>query len=337
MAENSKKPCMGLDFGGAYLKLAVTDKKGVTRLVIEPLPDGIVKDGDVVAPDTALIFLRDVLKRNRIKAKECAFILPSGRTVFRQITTPVMDDRQIRKNLPFEFRDVVTGKKENYYFDYAIGSLQKNDHGEVTGLNLMITAILKTVMENYIHFFKKAGMKLLVAAPRESAFSNLVRSYEESHPEIPENEDYCFLDMGHSATRIHIYSGPFFKASRIIEYGGAMVETAIARDLDVDLAAARTYKESSQEATRFLAETSTAYSSIALEIRKAISFYNSTSDRQIERIFSTGGGCRMTPLIDTISETVGLEIHDIVEMLPPIVSDREQADICASAIGITLQ
>ncbi len=341
MASNTTKPCLGFDFGGVYMKLALTDKKGISRIIVEEFPEGIFKDGDITAPNSALVLLREVLKKHRVKAKECAFILPPGKVLFRQLSTPVMDAHQIRKNLPFEFRDLISGKKEDYFFDYAIGSYQKNADGEVTGLNLMISAVQRKNMESYIRFFNKLGIKLRVAAPLESAFSNIIRTYEANHLDVPEGRDYCFLDIGHSATRIHLYSGPLFQATRVIEYGGAMVESAIARDLNIDLSAARAYKENSQEATRYLKETSTAYTSIALEIRKAVNFYSSNEKelRKIETIYCCGGGGWMTPLLDTIREGAGLEIRPITELLPPNRNDAEGGLnlIGAVAVGITLQ
>ena len=201
----------------------------------------------------------------------------------------------------------------------------------------MISAVQKSVLESYRRFFKSLGMKLRVSAPRECAYSNLIREYEMSNPDVLMGENYCFLDIGHSATRIYIYSGQLYRATRVIEYGGAMVESAIARDLSVDLATARTYKENSQEATRYLQETSTAYNSIALEIRKAISFYNSDNETRIERIYCCGGGCSLAPLLDSITETVGLEICNIRELFPWIRGEETLSEICAAAVGITLE
>lgn len=337
MAANSKKPCIGFDFGGAYLKLAVTDKKGVARLLVEPIPEGLVKDGEITSPGPLGIFLRELLKKNRVRAKECAFVLPARSAVFRRMSTPVMDARQIRNNLPFEFQDLMTEKKAKYYYDYALGGVKKNEAGEVTGLELMAMAVSRAAVDNYSRFFKKLGLKMRVAAPLESAYSNLIRYYEEHNPQAQEGEGYCLLDIGHDATRLHMYTGPLYEASRVIESGAALVDAAIARDLSISLEEARVYKESSQEATRHLKEASSAYASIALEIRKAVSYYNSSNpEKAIRHIYYFGGGARMTPLIDTVRDTVDQQMHDVFQLLPPIKGEAGGADICTTAIGITL-
>lgn len=337
MAATGKKPCVGFDFGGAYLKLAVTDKKGVSQLLVEPLPEGLVKEGEIVSPGAAMVYLREVLKKHRIRAKDCAFVLPGKHALFRRISAPVMDARQIRNNLPFEFQDMVSEKKGRYFFDYALAGYQKNGEGEVTGLELMAAAASRSVVENYARFFKKTGLKLRVAAPIECAFSNVIRYHEEHDPEAVEGAGYCLLDIGHDATRLHMYTGPLYEASRVIESGAALVDSAIARDLGVSLSEARSYKESSQEATRHLREASSAYSSIALEIRKAINFYNSSNpEKAVDRIYCFGGGARLTPLMDTVRETVGLELYDATELLPPLRGNPEDANLCITAIGITL-
>lgn len=338
MAANVQKPCVGFDFGGAYFKLVVVDKKGVSQLLVEPLPSGLVKDGEIISPTAMLAYLKDVLKKYRIQVKECAFILPPKNALFRHVSTPVMDDRQIRANLPFQFQEMITDKKNKYYFDYALAGLVKNEAGEVTGLELMAAAVPRSIMDNYVRFFKKVGLKLRTAAPMECAYANIIRYHEAHDPAAAEGRGYCLLDIGHDATRLHMYSGPLYEASRVIEGGASLVDAAIARDLGLSLEEARSYKESSQEATRHLREASTAYASIALEIRKAISFYNSNSpDKAIERIYCFGGGARMTPLTDTVKETVGLELFDMARILPPVRGDTKDANLCVTAIGITLQ
>lgn len=338
MAASAKKPCVGFDFGGSYLKLAVTEKKGVSQMLVEPLPEGLVKEGDIVSPDAMLVFLRELLKKYRIRAKECAFILPAKHALFRCISTPVMDTHQIRNSLPFQFQEFITDKKKKFYFDYALAGLQQNEAGEITGLKLMAAAVPRDVVDDYARFFKKAGLKLRCAAPMECVFSNIIRYHEEHDHDAGEGEDYCFLDIGHNATRLHMYTGSFYEATRVIEGGASLVDTAIARDLNLSPAEARTYKESSQEATRNLQEASSAYSSIALEIKKAINFYNSSNPAQeIRRIYCFGGGTRLTPLMDTVQETVGLKLYDMARLLPPVRGERGDANLCTTAIGIALQ
>ena len=341
MRDSANWPRVGFDFGGAYVKLAQMDKKGISRMVSEPVPDGLFKDGDIASANSAVIYLRELIKKNRVKAKECAFILPAGRALYRQLSTPVMDEKQIRRNLPFEFGELIVGSKDDYYFDYSIAGLRKNSDGEVTGLEIASCAISKESMQDYRRFFHMVGLKLKIAAPRENVFSNIIRTYEANCEEISEGEDYCFVDIGHNATRVHLYSGPVFQGTRVIEYGGAMVDSAIARDLSIDLTAARAYKENSQEATRYLHETSTAYKSIALEIRKALNFYQAEKKvkRGFERIYCCGGGYWLVPLLDSIKEIAGVEVLDVTELLPPTMGSTEQAQniVGAAAIGITLQ
>ena len=338
MAATATKPRVGFDFGGAYLKLAVTDKKGISQLLVEPLPEGLVRDGEIISAAAMLVFLRALLKKHRVRARECAFILPGKHALLTSMSVPVMDARQIRSSLPFRFQDMIPDQKRKYFYDYALAGLETNAEGEVTGLRLMAAATPRDVLEQYVRFFKKAGLKLRVVAPMECAFSNMIRYYETYDPDAVEGNDYCFLDIGHDATRLHMYKGPLYEASRVIEGGSSLVDAAIARDLNLSLAEARTYKESSQEATRHLSEASTAYQDIALEIKKAINYYNSSNpERAIKRIYCFGGGTRMTPLMDVVEETVGLTLYDVARLLPPAHAATGEANLCATAVGITLQ
>ena len=111
---------LGIDFGSAALKLAVWNGEKITRLVEEPMPEQMLRDGVVTSPEAMADFVKRVLKEQRISIRRAAVLLPASR-VFVQISElPLMTQSQLKLNLPYEFRDFISENRENYFYDYAV-------------------------------------------------------------------------------------------------------------------------------------------------------------------------------------------------------------------------
>lgn len=334
---NLKKPCLGVDIGDAYIKFALREGGEISRMAVFSLPEDVVENGEIVSAVTLLPLLKAFLKKQRFDAaKECAFILPDRQTFLRPLTLPRLDEKKLLSTLPFELKDFITAQKESYYFDYAFCGEAPAESGKEPGLELIGTAVKKDVLENYRLFFKKLGLKMLTAAPRECAFSNIIRAYLAAQP-ATEPGKYGILDLGHNATRLFIYNGSRFEITRVIESGCFLVDEAISRNLSIEAKEARLYKEHSLAATQLLEEAITVYNSIALEIKKAVNFYNySSHGSPLDAIYCAGGGSHLEPLMQTIQGMVDIRLHSLGELMP-VREDAKHVEICAAAAGITLQ
>lgn len=342
------KPHLGLDIGTGSLKLALCDEKGVRRLAVEALPDNLVREGEIVSFEAMADFIKETLRKHRIAARRCAMILPTGMAFLRRLTMPVMDVDQLRINLPYEFRDYVTASKDQYFYDYAVNEIRQGEEEGAAGeMDLLAAAVSKQVVAEYREMCRRAGLKLRIAAPTECAYGNLIHAYTLEHPDQA-GQEYCILDLGHAATRLHIYTGSRFEATRVVEIGGTTVDSAIAGAMSVDEHVARTYKEANHEKAQALEEPRSVYTNIAIEVMKAINFYGfNNRESDLQHIYYCGGSAKIGLLLDAIAETgelrrqtqtTGLTLHNIEELLPPIEGDEKpDAGLCAAAVGITMQ
>lgn len=342
------KPHLGLDIGTGALKMALCDENGVRRLAVENLPENLVKAGEIVSYEAMADFIKESLRKHRIAARGCAMILPTGLAFLRRLTMPVMDVEQLRFNLPYEFRDYVTAGKDQYFYDYAVNEIRQGDEEGGTGtMDLLAAAVGKQTVADYRNMCRRAGLRLRVAAPVECAYGNLIRVYGQEKPELA-GQEYCVLDMGHAATRLHIYTGSRFEATRVVEIGGATVDSAIASAMSVDEHIARTYKEANHQGAQELDAPRSVYTNIAIEVMKAVNFYGfNNRESDLQHIYYCGGGAKLELLRQAIADagelrrqtqTTGLTLHTIEELLPPMDhDDQADASLCAAAVGITMQ
>ena len=326
------KSMIGLDIGTQSVKLALMNGDRIHRLVSAPMPDNLLRDGRLVSPETMADELRSVLRQGRISARSCALVLPSDVSFTRRLTVPRMTVEQLRLNLPYEFHDYIQKDKDLYFYDYAVVGEQKDEKA----LELLASAVPKEVIAEARTMLRRAGLHLELAIPECLTYRNLIRAFERRGGEHP--GEYCMVDMGHHAIRMHMYRGDVYETSRVIEYGGASLDALIADAAAVDPHVAADYKRSNYEGAQEIPACRDLYSRIAVEILRAVNFYGfNTPGSDLQDLYFGGGLAKVSALRDAIRDSLGqLRCHGVEELLPP-TDDRESAPLCAAAVGVTLQ
>lgn len=305
MAKNTA----GFDIGGHAVHIAVTGRKGIKRVITEQLPEGMIRDGRVVSYEALGDFIRETRKKHKIRVSAAAIILPSNLCFCRRLSMPIMTHEQLMVNIPYEFRDFITAEKEEYFYDYAVLKTVMNEEGAPQELDLMAAATLKATIAEYRAMFRRAGMKLTIAVPLETAYGNMLRATGDEHC-------HCLIDLGHSAVRLYMYNGHVFESSHMVEYGCSALDNAIAEALHVDPFIAASYREANHDDCQNLPECMQIYQSLAMEIQKSIYFFRYNSpDIELEHIHLIGGGANIQALRDTLENTLSVPILDAREIL----------------------
>lgn len=331
------KTIIGIDIGASQVKFAACEAGRVRRLAAAPVPDQLVREGRIVSYEAMSAFLKETAAKLKLPGRKCAVVLPSALAFSRRTVMPAMTTDQLALNLPYEFRDYITQEKDKYVYDYAVLGMERDEGGAPVQMELMAAAALKTTVRDYADMLRRAGFKLAVAAPEEFAYYNLIRAYEAAHPDQAGRER-CIIDLGHSATRIYLFTGVRFEVSRTIDYGGAMVDAAIADALHVDEHVAATYKQTDYEGALELDGCLGVYRSIATDIMRAVNFYHYNSpDSTLNTAWLCGGGARNAALTAYLRQSVSLDLRDIAELLPPGGENEADLVLCPAAAGITQQ
>ncbi len=325
---------VGFDIGARAMKLAKWDGSTVRGTAVAPVPDNLVQNGVILSYAAMSDLIRETVREHRLTGRECAVVLPAGHVFLRQITLPAMTVDQLRVNLPYEFRDFLTMDKDQYFYDYAVNKLERDGEGVPRQMDLTAAAVPKEVVAEYRDMFRRAGFRLRTAIPAECAYVNLLRARFDSL----EGRESSFLDLGHTASRLHIFTGTRFEATRVIELGLSSLDDAIADALGVDQHIAQTYKISNHRNVQALEGALAVYNAIALDTRKAVNFYGfNNRESSLRDLWCCGGGVHIPALLDAITQSVELTIHDAAELLPPAVQGAEGLSACAAAIGAAIQ
>ncbi len=327
------KKIIGVDLGVSEVKFAVLSDSYIEKTVRVQTPENLIQDGMPVSPEAMASFLKKTVAKHGLRGGTWALALSPAQSYTRCVTVPRMNVEQLELNLPYEFRDYITQGKEKYQYDYAVLCNRKGEDGAGDEMDLMACSALKSTLIELQATFRQAGTRLKRIVPEEFAYRNLIRQAcpEEDHP-------VCFIDLGHSTTRIHIFKGERFDVTRIIDMGGVYQDTVIGELLGEDPFLARTKKQANQDGILEEENCLEFYRSIALEIMRAINFYNYDSREAMEQLYIMGGGALNQYLLKELEAGLDLEIKDVAELLPKSGAvDKDTLCLFAAAVGAAWQ
>lgn len=349
------KTILGIDIGHDQLKLALVKGTRVLKTVSEPMPENLVKDGGrITSRESMGELIRNAMKKHGIRANYGAVALPNDAVFVKNVEMPLMTVEQLEYNLPFEFKDYITGELREYVFDYALmsdpivpeGKRKKGgknapppEHVEGEGeasdtMELLAVGTQRSVVEDCQEILRKAGLRLLITAPAMCAYISLIRAQRESLAKI--SDEYGILDLGYEAIRMYMFKGDKHVATRVLEIGLSGLDTVLADLYGVDSHLAHTYLMSNFENCQEREECRAAYENIAVELMRVLNFYRfSNPDSALTDMWLCGGGAVIRPLAETISDMLNIQLHSADELVP----GGEKIDQCntfAQAIGIAM-
>ena len=330
------KTILGVDIGHDQLKLALVKGGRVLKTTSAQMPENLLRQGRITSVESMGELLRATMKQHGIRASRAALALPNETVYVKNVEVPPMTVEQLEYNLPFEFKDYITGELKEYVFDYAVLTPPGGEEpaGDGPSMELMAVGTLRAVLEDARDALRKAGLKLTVCAPAISAYINLLRA---RHAELhSESEEYGVLDMGYGSIRMYMFNKDQHVATRVLETGLSTLDGVIADAYGVDVHLARTYLTSNFENCQDREECHTAYESIAVELMRVLNFYRfSNPNSALGDIWVCGGGAVIRPLTDAIGEMLSVQLHPATELVP----GGEGVEACNSmcqAIGIAM-
>ena len=333
---------VGIDIGGSTCKIAERSGSEI-RLVAARMPENMISFGQITSPETMATFLRKLRSEQNIHSRNAVLVLSPSQSFFRHITLPKMSVNEVALNLPYEFRDFVSGDSEDYIYDYAVDTHAAGSITSSTGtadpdaLNLFAAAAPKELVASYNDMLSKAGFKLKSVIPAPMALTRLLGEHIKVEPEMAER-NIVLVNIGLSEVVLTLFKGSHFEASKTIDFGCNQIDATIAEVKGIDAYTASAYKDSNFEGVMDLPECQAVYDRLALEVSKVVNFYNfSSQDKDVEQMFFLGGGAQIPQLTQTIANAVDVPVLPAASLLPRAASAQDNAPVCTLAVAALLE
>ncbi len=290
-----RKKMLGIDIGTGTIKL-VDD----SQCICIETPDHVFDEDRFVAFDGMSDLLKEAVKEYGYKTKKCALVIPDQEIYFTKTTMPMMNEKQLFVNLPYELSNVIGKEKDAYIYDYSLIRYINDSQGNPREMELLVGAVKKQRMEMYQEMMQKAGLKLVRAIPRKIALSQMLENCEG---------DIAIADIGYKHTRIDMYHDGVFETGRVIEFGISSMVQVASELLYCDSHIALEYLKNNKDGIWNHQKMKDVYDFIAIEIKRAINYYTyENRDNTLDTLYYFGGGYHYKLLIDAIKEAVDLDV-----------------------------
>lgn len=315
-----------IDVGSYALKAAQIKKTGdrsfkildvkLQKLPRDTITDGVIKDESLLAAE-----IKNILDQFKKKKDYIITAVPSNELLIRNIEMPKMEKKEIKESLKWEADEQIPYPVENAAIDFF-----KVEEGEET-VKYLISAVKKNIIDNFLTPFERNNLKVSVVNTQPMALISLL-DYQNQCEDI-----IAIIDVGFSATQITIANKNDIFLSRTIDTGGNQFtstlmeikgteyENAEEIKLSEGLAADKTEKENQQELLDTMQldmvlgednRLNELASTLSLELNRSFDYFDTRNrNKEIKKVFITGGGARLKGLKKLIGEDLNREIFEL--------------------------
>jgi len=236
---------LGVDIGTHSIKVCEIKSQGrqavISALGLAPTPEGAVDHTGIYNSDAVGLALKQAIAKSGASTPNVVISVAGQQSVLvRTLEVPRMDPTQeLKTHMDWEINRSIPFSETTIESDYKV--LPDEDVNS-PNIDVVMAMATKTAIDTVLECIKKAGRKPYAIDVEPLG---LARSVDVSYGDIYGREVVCLVDMGHMTTQINIYRGANLMLPRPVPLGGEMITRAVAEALQVGVAEAETYKQTS--------------------------------------------------------------------------------------------
>jgi type IV pilus assembly protein PilM len=347
------KRLVGLKIGASGLTAARVANNGhaeLLQLAREPLDPGVVVGGELRDPDALAEALKAFFRKHKLPRRGIRLGIANNRIGVRTLDiVGIADPKQLANAIRFRAQEALPIPIEEAVLDYRILSESETEEGERICRVLLVVAY-RDLVDRYLATCRKAG--LTVVGIDLEAFA-LLRTL--SVPRPAGEAALVAVAIGHDRSTFAVSDGTVCEFTRVLEWGGAALDAAVANALDLTAPQAEPIKrtlslaggpapegltdeqaEAAREAMRRQVQ------SFARELVSSLQFYQGQPDSLgIGEIVLTGGTAHLFGLPDELERLIGVRVRlgDPLERVKPgkRLQTPEPLGSLAVAIGLGIE
>ncbi len=340
------KRLVGLKVGASQLAAARVANNGsaeLLQLAREPLEPGIVVGGELRDPDALAEALKDFFAKHKLPKKGVRLGIAAG----------INDQKQLTNAIRFRAQEALPIPIDEAVLDFQVLGEGVDDEGQPTKRILLVVAY-RELIDRYIDACKKAGIQLVGIDLEAFALLRALQAPQDGTGADP-SAALVAVSIGHDRSTFAVSDGRICEFTRVLEWGGAALNVAIARALDaapsevdgVKRALALTDEMvpdglTAEQARMARDAMRRAIQTFARELVSSLQYYqNQPGSLGIGEIVLTGGTAHLHGLAGELERLIGVRVRvgdPLARMkVSKRVGEAEQVGSLAVAIGLGIE
>jgi type IV pilus assembly protein PilM len=345
------KQVVGLSVGASQLAAAVVVNNGRPKLVKaarHTLPPDVVVGGEVRDSEALANAISTFFNEADLPRKNVRLGIGSSRTGVRVFERPTVDDpRQLANAIRFRAYETLPIPIEEAMLDYHVFE------ETATADRVMLAVAYRDLVDRFAATCTAAKIDLVGIDIEAFALLRAVGGEPLAAGERAEAARVA-VSIGHDRTTVAVSDGRVCEFTRVLDWGGARVTTAIERALEVDTAEAEKVKQSldisstapvdsaNERTTKATEAARREVNGLARELASSLHFYQDQPDSLgFAEITITGGGAHLQGLAEQLEELIGISVR-VADPFARVgsghgISSNGQDGALAVAIGLGIE
>ena len=351
------KRLVGLKIGASQLAAARVANNGSAELLQvarEPLMPGIVVGGELRDPDALADALKDFFAKHKLPKKGVRLGIANNRIGVRTFEIGgIADPKQLGNAIRFRAQEVLPIPIDEAVLDYQVLGEGVDEQGQPTQ-RVLLVVVYRELIDRYVDACKKAGVTL--SGIDLEAFA-LLRSLQPPQEGVGGDPTAALVAVaiGHERSTFAVSDGRVCEFTRVLEWGGAALNVAIARALNAAPSEVEDVKHAlsltsgalpdgldPDQAKRAVDAVRKAIQTFARELVSSLQYYqNQPGSLGIAEIVLSGGTAHLPGLAAELEALIGVRVRVGDPLARMKVSKRvgepPQIGSLAVAIGLGIE
>jgi type IV pilus assembly protein PilM len=350
-----KQELVGLKIGASQIAASRVVNNGgpaskLVQLARGPLEPGVVVAGEVRDVPALGAALDRFFTEHKLPRRGIRLGIGTNRIGVRTLHIEgIDDDRQLGNAVRFRALEALSIPLDQAVLDYHVVSETVDESGAVSR-RVLLAAAYQEPIDHYIEACRAAKLELSGIDVEAFALLRAVASRSVPGEDGAPTAASVVVSIGHDRSTLAISDGTICDFMRVLDWGGAKLEAAIARDLGLTVAEAADIKvrldlasdaseEDDPRASRARAAVTRELHTLARELIASLQFYQSEpGSLAISEVLITGGTTKLPGLAEKLEELTRVRVRPADPLAGVEVSNglRERDDLASLAVAIGL-
>ncbi len=317
MLKRKIKSVIGLDIGSRTIKAVELTREGT----------GFVMTGygqtEVLAEEHRPDAILEVLRDHPFHTKRVVTAVYGKSVIVRYLSMARMPEEDLRNAIRYEADKYIPFDVDDVVMDCQAFDDDPEQEGMDQEMRVLLVAVKRSLIDDHVSLLNGIGLQPAVIDVDSFAIGNAFEiARGDAFYEEDQARSIALLEIGANKTNINIFNKGTSYFTREIYLAGDDFTHAIAKRLGVELEEAEQRKRDSTESSEELMEAvMPSLDDLANEILLSFDYFENQFDREVEEVYLSGGGARLTGVEQALERTLGrptrlwdptegIEIHD---------------------------
>ena len=351
--KSPSKTILGVDISSSAIKLIEMEPSregfNVIAYGVEPLPEGVTFDREIVDVAKIAQVLKSVYKKSGARSRNVAVAVSGSSVISNYIDLPSsLTSKQMESRIQLEADAIIPFPLEDINLDFAVVGRNAVNKDEV---RVQVVACQRDYVDRRKEVVQLAGLKPLVVDVETFAFARAYQTLINAEYQIPKKQQgliekddvVAIVDIGATQFTFLVLSNQAIIYSVEQPFGGRQLTEDIQRHYNLTWAEAGRAKRKGGLDDDYDKSMLQPFKNLLVEhLSRCIQvFYSSTETNKIDKLVLSGGVSKTEGLRDQIADSVGIPTNIVdlskkVSISIPSDQSRLNADIPSMMLAFGL-